>query len=91
MRYRRSPQEDANGLEPQQRNEFIQLRRQGGPAYGGIPSVPYQGEDSHVAPSNSYGKSTKGRVGPVYTFVKTDPEANFKWGVRHVVGSHYGR
>merc|ERR1712080_266912 len=23
----------------------------------------------------------KGKVGPVYTFVKTDPHANFKWGV----------
>ncbi len=27
----------------------------------------------------------------VYTFVKTDPEANFKWGVRHVAGAQYGR
>ena len=37
------------------------------------------------------GGYTKGRVGPVYTFVKTDPKANFKWGVRHRVGSQYGR
>merc|ERR1712042_76855 len=27
-----------------------------------------------------------GKVGPVYTFVKTDPQANFKWGVRHRAG-----
>ena len=32
-----------------------------------------------------------GQVGPVYTFVKTDPYANFKWGVRHVAGVQYGR
>merc|ERR1739845_279415 len=32
--------------------------------------------------SAPYGKGHKGRVGPVYTFVKTDPKANFKWGVR---------
>nr|CAH0099225.1 unnamed protein product [Daphnia galeata] len=37
------------------------------------------------------GKGYKGRVGPVYTFVKTDPKANFKWGVRHRAGSQYGR
>lgn len=39
----------------------------------------------------SPGKDYKGRVGPVYTFVKTDPKANFKWGVRHRVGTQYGR
>merc|ERR1712037_1085514 len=33
----------------------------------------------------------KGRVGPVYTFVKTDPQANFKWGVRHRAGAQYGK
>jgi len=31
----------------------------------------------------------KGRVGPVYTSVKTDHKANFKWSVKHNVGSHY--
>lgn len=44
-----------------------------------------------VAPSADYNKGYKGRVGPVYTFVKTDPKANFKWGVRHRVGTQYGR
>merc|ERR1712010_329100 len=29
--------------------------------------------------------------GPVYTFVKTDPQANFKWGVRHRAGEQYGK
>jgi hypothetical protein len=35
--------------------------------------------------------STRGPVGPVYPFVKTDPKANFKWGVRHRAGVQYGR
>ena len=42
----------------------------------------------HPAPSYH---APKGRVGPVYTFVKTDPQANFKWGVRHRAGVQYGR
>ena len=77
MRVRRSPQEAA----PQ--------RRVGPP-----PPVPVLGgyaEDLPVAASNAYGGHPKGRVGPVYTFVKTDPEANFKWGVRHVAGVQYGK
>ena len=41
----------------------------------GAPPAPYHGP--------------KGKVGPVYTFVKTDPKANFKWGVRHVAGHQY--
>ncbi|CAH1984241.1 unnamed protein product [Acanthoscelides obtectus] len=32
-----------------------------------------------------------GVVGPVHTFVKTDRNANFKWGVRHVVGQRYAK
>ncbi|KAK3872393.1 hypothetical protein Pcinc_022520 [Petrolisthes cinctipes] len=30
-----------------------------------------------------------GKVGPVYTFVKTDYQGNFKWGVRHRAGQKY--
>ncbi|KAI9558596.1 hypothetical protein GHT06_015384 [Daphnia sinensis] len=47
-------------------------------------------DDKYVAAASggSYGK---GHVGPVYTFVKTDPKANFKWGVRHRAGVQYGR
>lgn len=30
-----------------------------------------------------------GVTGPVHTYVKTDKNANFKWGVRHHVGHHY--
>lgn len=30
-------------------------------------------------------------IGPVYTYVKTDKHANFKWGVKHKVGKkHHG-
>lgn len=41
------------------------------------------------APSHGY-KKPKGKVGPVYTFVKTDYNGNFKWGVRHRAGAQYG-
>ena len=48
------------------------------PQYAPEP-VPYHAPKPH------------GRVGPVYTFVMTDPQANFKWGVRHRAGAQYGR
>merc|ERR1719369_1537450 len=60
--------------------------------YAPAPPVPaVYAEDQSVAGSTAYAKGPKGRVGPVYTFVKTDPKANFKWGVRHVAGSQYGK
>merc|ERR1712037_153563 len=54
--------------------------RRDAPPYG--PPAPYH-PPAHHGP--------KGRVGPVYTFVKTDPQANFKWGVRHRAGAQYGK
>merc|ERR1712080_722180 len=54
-----------------------------------------QGDSSPVlvrlVRSDPYGPKPKsGAVtGPVYTFVKTDPYAHFKWGVRHVAGVKY--
>ena len=51
---------------------------------------PVFAADAEVSASNVY-NAPRGRVGPVYTFVKTDPHANFKWGVRHVAGAQYGR
>ena len=54
--------------------------RRDAPPYG--PPAPAYAPAPHHAP---------GRVGPVYTFVKTDPQANFKWGVRHRAGAQYGR
>ena len=78
MRFRRSPQEEA-------RSPL---------SYAPAPLAPsydqYQ-SDQASAGSNAYAKGPKGRVGPVYTFVKTDPKANFKWGVRHVAGVQYGK
>lgn len=34
---------------------------------------------------------TSRSTGPINTFVKTDKDANFKWGVRHFVGKKYAR
>ena len=69
-------------------------RRRRSPQYAPAPLAPsydqYQ-SDQASAGSNAYAKGPKGRVGPVYTFVKTDPKANFKWGVRHVAGVQYGK
>merc|ERR1712029_985967 len=57
----------------------IRVRRDAPPSYG--PPAPAYAPAHHAA----------GRVGPVYTFVKTDPQANFNWGVRHRAGAQYGR
>ncbi|KAJ0180076.1 hypothetical protein K1T71_004667 [Dendrolimus kikuchii] len=34
-------------------------------------------------------RGPSGVTGPVHTFVKTDKNANYKWGVRHHVGDKY--
>ena len=60
------------------------VRRDAPPSYG--PPAPAYNE-----PAPYYGPVHKGRVGPVYTFVKTDPQDNFKWGVRHRAGVQYGK
>ena len=69
-----------------------QVQRRDGP--GLLPILADEKSDPY-SPPISYKPAPKGykkgRVGPVYTFVKTDPYANFKWGVRHVVGTKYGR
>jgi len=44
--------------------------------------------DDHYG-GGHHGGYHKGRVGPVYTSVKTDEKANFKWSVKHKVGSQY--
>merc|ERR1712061_259942 len=77
VRIRRSPQNDQ--LQPLQR---IAERRQG-------QAAAY--DDQQLAGSSAYAPGPRGKVGPVYTFVKTDPKANFKWGVRHVAGVQYGK
>ncbi|XP_071523330.1 uncharacterized protein [Panulirus ornatus] len=53
------------------------------------PNLRHRRDTSYAAPPVHKGYS-KGRVGPVYTFVKTDYNGNFKWGVRHRAGSQYG-
>ena len=80
MRFRRSPQEEAALGAP--------LRYAPAPL---APSYDQYEADQALAGSTAYAKHPKGRVGPVYTFVKTDPKANFKWGVRHVAGVQYGK
>ena len=63
---------------------FIRVRRDAPPSYG--PPAP-----AYHEPTPYHAPKAHGRVGPVYTFVKTDPQANFKWGVRHRAGAQYGR
>jgi len=54
--------------------------------YSGVPAgVPQARSDEYHHDHHKH----YGSVGPVYTFVKTDPHANFKWGVRHRVGQEY--
>jgi len=67
-------------------DEPISSRRSGPMIYDPIPPV-----DLATAGSDSYhhGGYKPGIVGPVYTFVKTDPYAHVKWGVRHVAGKKY--
>ena len=53
-----------------------------------IPQAQERSDDLLHAGSSHHGYK-KGIVGPVYTFVKTDPYAHVKWGVRHVAGKKY--
>ncbi|CAH0627302.1 unnamed protein product [Chrysodeixis includens] len=52
---------------------------------------PKRGHDDydHDHDYDSDHKGTSGVTGPVHTFVKTDKNANYKWGVRHHVGDKY--
>ena len=61
-------------------------------------TVPIAPEDSRLVKRDSKDpyhhkihtpKYKRGKVGPVYTFVKTDYNGNFKWGVRHRTGYQY--
>ena len=48
----------------------------------------------HHAPVHhepAYGHAPHHAPNPISTFVKTDPHANFKWGVKHLAGVQYGR
>ncbi|PZC73010.1 hypothetical protein B5X24_HaOG210181 [Helicoverpa armigera] len=48
---------------------------------------PKRGHDDYDHDHDHRG--TSGVTGPVHTFVKTDKNANYKWGVRHHVGDKY--
>ena len=67
----------------------ILVRRQQ-PKQGLVPIYADEKADPGYNPAPK-GYKKGGQVGPVFTFVKTDPYANFKWGVRHVAGVQYGR
>ncbi|CAH0727944.1 unnamed protein product, partial [Brenthis ino] len=65
-----------------------------------IRPAPYQIEEptepkwerpkrEHYEYEDHDSKPTSGVTGPVHTFVKTDKNANYKWGVRHHVGNKY--
>lgn len=68
-----------NGEQPERRLEYFP-----------IPPVNLDqaGAGSDLI-DRGYHKHKPGKVGPVYTFVKTDPYAHVKWGVRHVAGKKY--
>ncbi|KAG7160167.1 hypothetical protein Hamer_G012709 [Homarus americanus] len=54
-----------------------------------VAAKPRHRRDTGYAAPPTHKSYSKGRVGPVYTFVKTDYNGNFKWGVRHRAGSQY--
>ncbi|CAH0699742.1 unnamed protein product [Spodoptera exigua] len=50
---------------------------------------PKRGHDDYDHDHDHDHRGTSGVTGPVHTFVKTDKNANYKWGVRHHVGDKY--
>lgn len=88
-RHRRSAQQGQPPFQPPEPQEYIQPQARVGLEFN-VPPVLTQ-DDLVYAGSDSYGKGhyKPGIVGPVYTFVKTDPYAHVKWGVRHVAGKQY--
>lgn len=51
-----------------------------------LPFKSLNGDDEFLR----FSKSSRS-TGPVHTYVKTDKNANVKWGVRHFVGKKYAR
>uniref|UniRef100_A0A182WCH9 Attacin C-terminal domain-containing protein n=1 Tax=Anopheles minimus TaxID=112268 RepID=A0A182WCH9_9DIPT len=45
----------------------------------------------YVAGSGRKMATVRGTSGPIHTYIKTDKNANFKWGVRHFVGAKNAR
>ncbi|XP_014362993.2 uncharacterized protein LOC106714454 [Papilio machaon] len=50
---------------------------------------PKRGYYDHDHDLDQDRRETSGITGSVHTFVKTDKNANYKWGVRHHVGNKY--
>merc|ERR1711997_923549 len=53
--------------------------------------VHHQPHVAHHQPAYAPAPHKGHHINPIYTFVKTDPHANFKWGVRHLAGAQYGK
>ncbi|XP_039433309.1 uncharacterized protein LOC120415767 [Culex pipiens pallens] len=49
----------------------------------------YRDRDYDSSSSSDARKLPTGVSGPVHTYIKTDKNANFKWGVRHFAGRRY--
>jgi hypothetical protein len=82
--YRQAPQEN-NYNRPEPVDTPVTYKQ-----YKEAPPGQYgEAEDLQYANSDHKGYYKPGKVGPVYTFVKTDPYAHVKWGVRHVAGKKY--
>lgn len=63
--------------------QHMRYRRAANPEPGDI-------EDATQRPLNRLRRHSK-YIGPVYTYVKTDKHAHYKWGVKHKVGKkHHG-
>ncbi|XP_055623630.1 uncharacterized protein LOC129767042 [Toxorhynchites rutilus septentrionalis] len=71
--------------------EFVP-RQQYRKASDGDQYGDYYGSDDYDYNRRKAGKNHRksaGKSGPVHTYIKTDKNANFKWGVRHFAGRRY--
>uniref|UniRef100_A0A182MG74 Attacin C-terminal domain-containing protein n=1 Tax=Anopheles culicifacies TaxID=139723 RepID=A0A182MG74_9DIPT len=87
---------------PPERSERIRAHLAGGfiddamAHKNGAPQRHAYGSDvdhrrPHAAGSGRKMGTVRGTSGPIHTYIKTDKNANFKWGVRHFVGAKYAR
>ncbi|CAO1308681.1 unnamed protein product [Diamesa hyperborea] len=56
-----------------------------------IDPISYLLPFKNIGNDDEFQRLTKsaGSTGPIHTYIKTDKDANFKWGVRHYVGKKY--
>lgn len=74
---RRSAISTDNVKQPQQKNQENDVE-------------DLQKHEDQLRPLIRKRRYSKKYIGPVYTYVKTDKHAHYKWGVKHKVGKHYG-